>query len=380
MKRILFVVPSLETGGTISSLTSIINYIDSEYDIDVLALSHDGVPNDTIKSKLLRRCFFLHSFYCSYSNCSGYEKYLIIIVKLLKRLCSTFRLDIERFIYYTQKQNYTAYDIVVAFQEGNPTKYVSYMNTNRKIAWVHCDYENYFNSGTELNIYNKFSSIVCVSNFTATSFSKIYPTLKSNVKIIYNLLDISLIQNNSMSEIDDCRFSPDTFAIISVGRVHKVKRFDHIASIANQLKEKGCHFTWYIIGPNYDDECFNNFMKSIKTYSISDCVVYLGNKINPYPYFRHADLLVSLSQTEACPMIFNEAKVLGLPIVTTDFGSSYEFVKDGEYGIISQLDSIVDVLHSLIEDPTIYNSLKNGVMRVNYDNEIILKNLHLLFS
>ena len=380
MKKILFVVPSLETGGTISSLTSIIDYIGGEYNIDILALSHDGVPNNTISSRLLHRSFLLHSFYCAFSNCFGYEKYIVILVKLLKRLCSIFRLDIERFLCYTQMHKYTAYDIVIAFQEGNATKYVSYVQNIKRIAWVHCDYQKYSKSSEELYIYSKFSSIICVSNFTANTFSKVYPTLQSRIRVIYNLLNISKIQENSIFQLDDSRFNTSTFSIISVGRVHKVKRFESIASIASMLKSRGCVFMWYIIGPNYNDECFSEFIDSIKRHNVSDCVIYLGNKVNPYPYIKNVNLLVSLSQTEACPMIFNEAKVLGVPIVTTDFGSSYEFIADGEYGIISQFNTITDVLQSVIQDSIVYNRMKNSVSALNCDNETSLRNLRLLFS
>ena len=380
MKKVLFVVPSLETGGTISSLMSIISSIGNEYDISVLALSHDGVYNETISNKLLRKNHFLHSYYCSYSNCSGYEKAIVFIAKLIKRSCSIFRLNIERFICNTQKHKYTGYDVVIAFQEGNATKYVSYMNNLRKIAWIHCDYEKYIHSGTELDIYSKFSSVVCVSNFTANSFSKVYPTLKSKIRVIYNLLNLGLIQKSSTYQIDDSRFTKANFTILSVGRIHKVKRFEYIASIASQLREKGCMFKWYVIGPNYDDEYFTNFMKSIDEFNVSDCVIYLDNKINPYPYFKNVDLLVSLSQTEACPMIFNEAKVLGLPIVTSNFGSSYEFISDGESGIISKFENIPHVLESLIKEPLTYNHLKQNMAMKNYDNDMILSKLRLLLS
>ena len=91
-------------------------------------------------------------------------------------------------------------------------------------------------------------------------------------------------------------------------------------------------------------------MQAISDHSVENEVICLGNKTNPYPYFKVADLLVSTSSSEACPMIFNEAKILNLPVmadvidniirtqrrfnphISTDFDEQY---------ILSQIDRLL---------------------------------------
>ena len=363
-----------------SSLTCILEYYRSKYDISIMALSHDGSPNEIIQNHLLGKNYLCHAYYCSYTNSRGLGRCIIVIVKLLKRIFNIIKIDVEFWLCRLSGSFYKEYDTVIAFQEGSATKYVSNLPKVNKLAWVHCDYTNYPRCGTELNIYKQFSKIICVSKFTALKFVHIYPTLAQNTISIHNLLNVDYISRMAKYPIDDTRFISDTFTIISVGRIDKVKRFDQIPEIASNLLTKGYKFKWFIIGPEYGDSTFQKFQDNILNYGVSHNVIYLGNKHNPYPYFVNANLLVSLSYTEACPMIFNEAKVLNLPVVTTDFGSSYEFISNGENGYINTLQNITYVIASLIDDKSLYDLLKKNISSFEYSNSDILIKLDTLFK
>ena len=57
-------------------------------------------------------------------------------------------------------------------------------------------------------------------------------------------------------------------------------------------------------------------------------VFLLGETLNPYPYMKGADYLLHPSIHEAAPMVFDEAKVLGLPILSTDTTSAKEMLAE----------------------------------------------------
>lgn len=380
MKRVLFVVPSLDVGGTVSSLISIIEHLKEDYEINIFALSHDNSSNIPFKEKILKRNIIVHSYYTNIKKAHGIEKICILLLKVFFKLCATLGVEVERFFCKINRAKYKKYDTVIGFQEGAATRYVSYMQNAHKLAWVHCDYQNYSSSGLELHIYERFNSIICVSEYTASTFLCVYPSLCDKVKAIHNLMNISHIKKMSEYLIPDKRFDNSVFTIISVGRIDKVKRFEYIPEIACSLKQNGCLFKWYIIGPAVCQFTYNNLMSNIKKYNVEDIVVCLGSTPNPYPYFNSADLLVSLSYTEACPMIFNEAKILNLPILSTDFGSSYEFIQNGDYGIIVPFQKIQEVLERLIIDNTLYEGLKSNMIKVEYNNDKILDSLKKVLS
>ena len=196
----------------------------------------------------------------------------------------------------------------------------------------------------ELKYYTKFHRIVCVSNFTRERFVSRYPSLDSTTITINNLLDVDRIISLSNKNIDDIRFDTDKYTIISVGRMHPVKRFSMIPKIAQDLKDRQLSFVWYIIGGPLNDE-YNKLLLEIDRCNVGDCVILLGEKANPYPYFKKSQLYVSTSISEACPMVFNEASLLNLPIVTSDFGSAYEFVTDED--LIEPIDRIADGIYAM---------------------------------
>ena len=73
-------------------------------------------------------------------------------------------------------------------------------------------------------------------------------------------------------------------------------------------------------------------------------------------------------------MVFNEARVLNVPIVTTDFGSAHEFVTDGVDGYIRPIEKIPDVISDICLDLGKYQNLhKNSVPKYIVNNEIKLK-------
>ena len=78
-------------------------------------------------------------------------------------------------------------------------------------------------------------------------------------------------------------------------------------------------------------------------------------------------------------MIFNEAKILNVPVVTTDFGSSYEFISDGESGVITTINEIDNVLFEVISNTSFYQMLKNNMAHLKYSNASIIQSLHSLF-
>lgn len=332
MKKVLFIVPSKAIGGTNSSLSSLINYLSPVCDIDVMIMCSKGEGRYDFLSKSY--CDnLLNSYYSNYSELKGRMKLTSLPLKIIKRVFLFCRIPIEKIIFRCVAKKYqrkNSYDIVVGFSEGIAMKLASEFSAPIKYTWIHCEYDRAVDKNvSELLYYEKFNGIICVSNYTKSLFVNRYPSLAKTTTYIYNLIDVNRILKLSNEIIDDVRFNDEHFTIISVGRMDPVKQFSIIPSVADNLLQKKISFVWYIIGGPENSE-YNTIKREIEKYGISKNVVLLGAKQNPYPYFKRANLYVSTSKSEACPMVFNEAKLLGIPIISTDFGSSYEFITDKE--------------------------------------------------
>lgn len=380
MKKILIVIPGCRTGGMVSSLVALLNsQFSRRYDIRLFVMNSYGEklrPELEIYSVGMNKgTSFL------YANVVNYTKFLrwkLVAFKLIIHIPIVGR-AIHDWIEGTtiSKLERHNYDYIVSFQESVSLPFVAKFANENKVAWIHCDYSRIFtNVKDELSIFSRYSRIVTVSEYTKNVFCRLLPSLEPRVEFIYNMLDYESIVDKSRDYIDDSRFITDRYTIISVGRISSVKQFEVIPKIAAEIKSKGGHFRWYIIGGKYERNAYDKLAKSIVEFSVEGEVICLGNKSNPYPYFRVADLLVSTSYSEACPMIFNEAKILNTPIVTNNFGSSYEFVSEGVDGYIRPIMEMADTIYGIISSKTVFHP----TITTNFDEQSILEKVDNLFE
>lgn len=382
MKNILIVIPAYTHGGTNKSLQNIMSCLDvDEFSIDIMVMCHVGPCKIAFaKYNVLKASFVLSTILESYNHLQN-DGFLLKVSKIFVKSVYRFLLTIMgkrvlNFIYCLTARviEKKKYDSVIAMQEGRATHFVAYFNTP-KIAWIRSDYNKYLEKTrqNEESIYAKFDHIICVSKYTSKVLLDHYPALQAKCHGIHNMIDShSILEMSNDSSFIDRRFKTNGFTIISVGRLDKVKQFDIIPQIASELKLAGCEFTWYIIGDGEENE---NISAMIEKYKVTDIVLMLGAKDNPYPYIKHSDILVCTSASEACPNVINEARILHVPVVSTDFGSVTEFVENGFNGIISPKENLTDALLDLFQNEAKYAKIKSNISSFSYSNEQIINDI-----
>ena len=384
MKNILFVITNFRHGGINKSLENLLSLIDKEkYQVDVFAMEHYGpyvfmLPNCNI----LPKDRLLHALIAQFYDTKGSVKLKSLTLKVLSKLLVRFGIDLYDFLFKntvrTISKNKT-YDSVIAFSEGAPTKFTQHFTTTNKIAWIHCDYKSYMtlnNHPDETKIYQAYESIVCVSEFTKDSFCKIISNLSCKTYAIHNVINVNEIKLLSQKIIDEKYCNHDVFNIVSVGRINVVKRFDEIPKVVRILLDKGYNFNWILIGPEGQQHEQKSLLENIKKYRVEENFTWIGEKDNPYPFIKNSDLLVNMSISEACPYVINEAKVLHVPVVCTNFGSAVEFIDNDINGFISPITSIAETIEVLIKDQKLYNNLKNNIEKFSYNNDAIFNKIY----
>lgn len=342
--------------------------------MDVFAIRRQGYTSPQLASHDIGHNSLTTAFYDDYSRFSKKNKLKYLFIKLLKQNHRTLKITetwvLKRTIRKVEHQK--KYDVIVGFQEDLATRFASHFICPHKIAWIHCDYASaYGDTVDELGLYNHFEKIVCVSQFTRKGFVERYPSLATKTVAIHNLFDAERIAKLSKEAINDPQYDTSRFTVISLGRVHEVKRFYLIPEVAAQLKNAGVDFRWYILGNAGIPSELKRLTDAIYHYGTEKYVIYLGGKSNPYPYLKAADLLVSTSKSEACPMIFNEAKILHVPILSVDYGSAFEFIEQGKDGYITSIEGLSQKLIELINQPNKLIVVKNSNTVTNVNDEII---------
>lgn len=384
-KKILFVLPSFAVGGTTVCLSTLLSLCNkNDLDVDVFALDRKGPYIDKLTNcNVLPENIWL-SFRCY--NGTFFRKIFIKILRILRVGLKMLGFDILPILCKIgcKDINSQKYDAIINFSESTAHVVCNYVGL-KKITWIHCEYPRLLNilgCSPQKKVYNSFDKIVCVSDFTKSSFLSVLPMMESKTIVIYNPINDILIKQQAadLSHIDSL-FQPKSFTIISVGRLDPVKQFDCIPQIVFQIKQKTTvPFKWFIIGGSRG---FDGYVKkiydNIHLYGAEDDVLLLGEKTNIYPYIAGANLTVVTSLSETFSLVAFESKSLGVPVIVNDIGFAPEAIQDGIEGRIVSIDKMADTIADLLNNPNTLNFYVNNLSNYKYDNSLILKKfIHLL--
>lgn len=167
--------------------------------------------------------------------------------------------------------------------------------------------------------------IFVVSKEVLDSFVNMFPQLENKCELRYNIIDTNTIMKMSKEKVNDIYVNKDEKMIVTLGRLTEEKGQDIIPEIAFKLKQKGLNFKWYIIGEGVLEK---KIASRVSELQLDEIVVLLGKKLNPYPYLMKADVYVQTSIHEGFCITLAEAKVFGMPIVSTKFAGAYEQLED----------------------------------------------------
>lgn len=354
MKKVLIVMPSFSIGGISTSLYSLLSIIDTKrLEVDVFAK-----PTGFYKDKMPNCKVLPQNIWLSYPYIGG--NFLIRIFQKviygLRFLFSKVGINIFPLIYWMGGKSLHSdkYDAVICFCEGIAYM-VSCFPAKKKIQWIHCDYRRHLeinNPQFEQYAYNRYDTVVCVSEYGRSVFSDVYPEFAHKTVAIHDVIDVENIKKKAKEVNDlDERFTTDYFAIVSCGRLDPIKQFSIIPEIANKVRAM-CEikFRWYIIGGGFPEEA-NIIKDNISFYNIEDSVIMLGEKNNVFPYMAKADLFVCTSESETFSMVINEAKALRVPVISNNFPSAKESIKNKVDGIITPLTQMAETISSFMQNP-----------------------------
>ena len=241
------------------------------------------------------------------------------------------------------------YDFSASFATYSlPSGFMARVASKNNALWVHNDYLSLEEGNIEKvknffeNIHHKkYKHIVFVSNEEKESYLKIFPERKQTAIVCNNIINYEKIRKKSQEEIEIGRDTRMT-TFINVGRhFENQKKISRIIEASKKLQEDGYKFRVLLIG---DGEDTNRYKNMVKAMNLKDVVIFLGRKKNPYPYFKIGDCLVLSSDYEGYPVVFVEAFVLGLPIITTDVSDSSDEI-EGKFGYVTKKNTEDIYLH-----------------------------------
>lgn len=363
-KRLLFVIDSLGCGGAEKSLVSLLPLLNREkYEICLWVLHRGGVFETLLPDYVI---------IVKEPQCHLW-KWLLFRIGLMRYSL------MYRWNRYIGKKEHTAetlwrclgnvypvpadyFDVAVAYQQGLPTYLVATkVRADKKVAWINV---NIFNAGYHIEFnsrfYSKVDYMVPVSQELETILKERYPQYTGKYVCIYDILNPQLIRYHAGNPINECDLFARQITLVTVGRLVVQKNYLLAVDAAKILRDKGVEFRWFFVGEGNERA---HIEQRIAQYGLEDMVILLGMRTNPYPYIAQCTVYVQTSSFEGFGLTIAEAKILGKPVVSTNFDVVHNQIVHEQNGLIVDMtaESVAESIVRIIEDYDLRNHIVANV-------------------
>ncbi|PLR91238.1 glycosyltransferase [Bacillus sp. T33-2] len=283
------------------------------------------------------------------------------------------------------KGSFKKYDLAIAFSGhyNDLTYAASYVNTRKRLAWVHGSLSGYFliSPGFAF-LYNKMKNLVVLSNDSQEEALITNKLKDCNITKIYNPVFIKdRVQDDE--KIEKLKTEYGEFALM-VGRFSSQK--DHLTVIdaIKILKEKYNKLVKTVfVG---DGPSRANVEMYARDNDVSNLIVFEGTQNDVQNYYKAARIFVHSSPSEGLPTVLLESMSFGVPIVATDSKPGVrEILGEGDYGLICPVKdagSMADKINQLLTDEAQYSEYaRRGNERIkDFAPEVISSQLEKLLN
>ncbi len=348
MKKIFFLLYSMNCGGVERALLNLLNVIPKdEYECHVGLLRIKGQLLDSLPDHVR-----VHHIDCFEQRWRVFnDPPLLVIKRLIGRgqvveamahvwFYVQYKLTGDRYSFYKWMMRNVpvsndTYDVAIAF--AGPSEMIDFYVCNKmkakvKVGWVHYDVSRFgIDKGMVKRLYNNYKKIFVVSQTAKEHFDELFPQFKDKTEVRYNV-----IPREEISEMADAfEVYQDGFKgkrILTVGRLSKEKGQDVAIRALKILCERGYDVKWYFVG---DGTLMESCKELTSELGLSEHVSFEGMQKNPYPWMKGCDIYVQPSRHEGYCITLAEAKLFAAPIVATCFAGAQEQLSDCTNGVVT---------------------------------------------
>lgn len=376
MKKVLFIMLSLYNGGAEKSLVNLLNELpEDKYEIDLLLFKPEGIFLNQVPPhvRILETPDALKRLFGPVLKSGKY---------MIPKVCSTMQARLaekgsKRIRAYRWNHSYTRhipqleqlYDVAIGYASNEILYYLNEKVTaSRKYVWVHNDYVAAgYSAEYDFPHYQNMDGIVTISDTCKEILEHVFPELSDRLHCIANITSSKVIRDRSEAFIPQ-EYSLSGFKILSIGRLGNQKGFDMAIEAAALLKKRGKKFNWFIIGGG---ELEHELTSLIQKENVEDCVHLIGVRENPYPYILHCDVLAQTSRFEGKSVVLDEAKILAVPILATNYPTVRDQILEGKEGVIVPMNAegIAEGLEEMMDNTQKREVIRNYLMDHEYGNQ-----------
>jgi glycosyltransferase involved in cell wall biosynthesis len=385
-KQLLFVIPSLTTGGGQKSLINLLNQLDyTKHNVDLLLFNKSGEFLESLPKKVnlldlsKESEFFSHSLlksvgaFIKKGNLKfAYSRLQFSLTNRVIKNSSLAEQHSWKYRAMIYKPLEKVYDVAIGYLEKSSIYFVvDKVKAKKKIGWIHT---NYTNSGMDPEFdkpyFENLDQIVTVSEECRVSLLTQFIELKSRICVIENILSPTMIRKLSEVKLETI-YEIKSFMIITLARLSPEKGIDLAIEACKLLRNQEYSINWLVLGDGSERKVLE---KRIQAYGLEDHFKLLGVKTNPYPFLKQADVYVQPSRYEGKSMAIEEAKILNKPIVITNFETAKDTIIDEQNGLIVDIneEALANGIKRLMKDLNLKQRIINqlSLERLGTEEEV----------
>jgi glycosyltransferase involved in cell wall biosynthesis len=303
MKRILFILPSLKSGGAERVISFIAQNIDrKKFSPMLLVLGFKG-----------ESVFSTENVQVTYLNKSKFSKSILGLLRVLNKerpdivVSSTIHINQTLGIF-----SYIFPRVKFVVREASVTSVMMQFTKNKQIPhWL------------RNQLYNRLDLIICQSEDMKDELIKSYTIDLKKCHVIHNPITIPIadcnVQDSTREEIN----------FITVGRLSAEKGHKRIIT---SLANINARFRYFIVG---DGPLRNDLIKEVESNGLSDKVSIIKHSNNISDFLKISSFFLQGSYVEGFPNALLEALAHGVPCIAYDApGGTREIIIDGENGYL----------------------------------------------
>ena len=362
MKKILIVCDSFEMGGIQSSLVNLANELAKTCSVDLFLYYPHGPLKERLSPAvhIITPSWWTQSLGMSLGAALRSGSLRTTLFRGLSAVwAKLFDNALPLRIAFSHEPRLTGYDMAIGFCQEQKRHYVvsgfirfidMRVETKLKAAWLHYDpsmleLDDAFN----LPLYRRMDKIVLVSRSLKEKYDALHPDLRDKTDFCYNVIDREELLAKS-AQPQAIPYPEGRTICFSACRLSEEKAIVRGVKALAPVFRANAELMWFIAGDGAERE---RIQSAIDEEQLSGRILLIGQQSNPYPYMRHADLLMNVSYHEAAPMVFMEAHMLGVPVFATRTSSADELLRDGVTDFICENseEGIREGFARLMDDP-----------------------------
>lgn len=254
------------------------------------------------------------------------------------------------------------------FYSGCNELILNKVTAKEKIAYIHCDYvlsgiDNPYNR----SIYRSLDKILVPNRSNFDQIISVMPDITDKVHIVNNFCNYDEVYTKS--EIEPIEYDKTKINIVTVARISPEKGIDRAINVFNRLKNAGYSFTYHVIGGggNYEE-----LRQLVRDNGLNDYIFLHGYDSNPYRYIKNADLFLLPSRNEAAGLVIDEARALGVPVLSTKTVAAEETIAQHDCGWVcdNSEDGLLDGIQKLLDNSSMIKDKRALLKEMHADNSI----------